>query len=263
MARPPRPDRAGAGRARPTPRGVAPRARRALPRTRRPTRLGRRVRHAHARSRARERAAALAPGRVAAVRGADRDQGPEPDRRGAHDLRLGGVPRLRARRLRRCHARDRGRGHGQHRQDQHPGVRLALLHRARRWRRRRSRRTTGAGWRAAPPAARPRRSPPGWCPSPRAPTAAARSGSRRRAAAWSGSSRRAGGSADTRCTATRWAWRPPGRWPAPCATPRRCWTCWPAGARATRSGRRRRPRRSSPPATGSRAGCGSRGSSSR
>ena len=47
-------------------------------------------------------------------------------------------------------------------------------------------RGTGPGWQAAPPVARPPPWPPGWCPSPRAPTAVARSGSPRRAADSSG-----------------------------------------------------------------------------
>ena len=85
---------------------------------------------------ARERADALLPRarrRGPAVRRTDRDQGPQPDRRRPHDVRL-------ARRTptscptsptaSRC--RSRRAGHGQPRQDQHPGVRLALLHRARR-----------------------------------------------------------------------------------------------------------------------------------
>ena len=48
---------------------------------------------------------------LAAVRRADRDQGPQPDRRGAHHLRLGGVRRLRAGRLRRA-SRSRSRRPG-------------------------------------------------------------------------------------------------------------------------------------------------------
>ena len=112
-------------------------------------------------------------------------------------------------------------------------------------------------------AAAPRpRSPPGWCRWPRAPTAAARSGSRPRCCGLVGLKPTRGRISghpmygDPVGLATAGLARP-----APCATRRRCSTCSPAGGSATRPGRRRPPRRSSPPATASRDGCGSRGSS--
>ena len=162
------------------------------------------VRDPHARARASSAPPALrqrARRRGPAVRRTDRDQGPQPDRRHPHHLRLTRLRRLRARRLRRRHAGHGSRGHGQPRQDLDARVRVALLHRARGARRRPSRRGTGPGWRAAPPVARPPPWPPAWCPSPRAPTAVARSGSPRRAADSSGSSRRVAGSRALRCMA--------------------------------------------------------------
>ena len=104
-----RPDRPRAGRARPPARGVAARARRALPGTRpshrrRPVDDGGRVRHAHRRPGPRPRGPARdagARGELAAVRRADRHQGPQPDRGHPHDVRLAGLRRLRAGRLRR------------------------------------------------------------------------------------------------------------------------------------------------------------------
>ena len=97
-----------------TPGEVSPRrARRALPRTRRRLdSVGAFVTRTPELALA--RAASLLAGarrRRAAVRRTDRDQGPEPDRRGAHDLRLRGVRRLRARGLRRasrCRSRPPG-----------------------------------------------------------------------------------------------------------------------------------------------------------
>ena len=85
-------------------------------------------------------------------------------------------------------------------------------------------RGTSTGWPAARAAAPRRRSPPAWCRWRRAPTAAARSGSRRAAAGCSASSRPGAGSAAARCTATRSASAWPGRWPARCATPPPCST---------------------------------------
>ncbi len=135
MSRAARPDRAGAGRRRTPRRGLAPRAGRALPRPDRPAlRRRRRLRHGHRRPGPSPGPARRGPGRRgrAAVRRTDGREGPQPHRRRPHHLRLGGDGRLRARRVRRGgHAAGGGR-HDQPRQDQHPGVRLALLHRARR-----------------------------------------------------------------------------------------------------------------------------------
>ena len=132
-----RPDRARAGRPRPPRRG-----RRRSSSTEhyleRADRLddGRRVRHAHARPGAR---AGRRPRRSARRRRCrcwgvpDRDQGPQPDGGGARR------PSARRRSPTSCPTSPTGStlsieaaGHGQPRQDQHPGVRLALLHRARR-----------------------------------------------------------------------------------------------------------------------------------
>ena len=165
---------------------------------------------------------------LAAVRRTDRDQGPQPDGRAS--------ARRSARRSSPTSCRTsptavtlalEAAGHGQPRQDRDAGVRLALLHRARGPAALGHARGTGPGWRAARPAARPRRWPPDWCRWPRARTVAAPSGSRPRAAGCSASSPRAGGSVVTPCTATRWVWRRPGRSPGPCATRRRCSTCSP------------------------------------
>ena len=165
-------------------------------------------------------------------------------------------------RLRRGGAPDRGGRDGQPRQDQHPGVRLALLHRARRRAAGRARRGTSTGWPAGRAAAPRPRSPPGWSRSRRAPTAAGRSGSRRAAAGWSGSSRAAG-----RISGGPMYGDPVGLAHRRAAGPHRAGRRRAArrdgraGGRATRSGRpppaRVVPR---PRATGSPAGCGSPGS---
>ena len=137
--------------------------------------------------------------------------------------------------------------HDQPGQDQHAGVRAALLHRERR-------RAAGPhavgpdpARPAAPAAAPPPRWRPGWSRSRRAATAAARSGSRPASAACSGSRPPAAGSATARSSATSPAWPGTARWPAASATRRRCSTRWRCRCRATRTGRRRcrRARRSS------------------
>ena len=73
--------------------------------------------------------------------------------------------------------------------------------------------------RAARPAGRPPRSPPGWCRSRTATTGSARCASRPPAAAWSGSSR-AGRGAGRRGRAAGTAWSRTASWPPPWATPR-------------------------------------------
>ena len=92
---------------------------------------------------------------------------------------------------------------------------------------------------AARAAARRRRWPPGWCRSPTATTAAARSGSRPPAAAWSGSRPRADGCRSAR-TAGRASSSIDGVLTRTVRRDRRgCSTCWPATSPATRTGRRR------------------------
>ena len=162
----------------------------------------------------------------------------------------GWVPDAR-RRPRRAAARG---GHGEHREDGRPGVRAALLHRARGSAARRHAVGHGpVGGRLVRAARRPRWRP-GWCRSRRAPTAAARSGSRPRCAGSSGSRRPAGGSPRARRAAIRpgCRWRAPSRARSP--TRRRCSTRCAAGdaGRANRSCRPRRPPRatSASPAAG-------------
>ena len=183
----------------------------------------------------------------------------------AHHLRLGGVRRLRARGVRRRRrSRSRPPGMVEPRQDQHPGVRLALLHRARRRAARRD--AVGHhphGRRLLGRCRRGRGRRPG-ARRARAPTAAARSGSPPPAAASSG----------LKPTRGRISGAPMYGDPVGLAT---------AGtlARTVRdaaalldvlAGRRRgrpvlgagrRPSRSSTPATASPGGCGSRASSRR
>ena len=194
--------------------------------------------------RARGRSRRSGRGARPALRRADGDQGPQPHRRGAHDLRLGGVRRLRARRLRRRHPLARGRRPGQPRQDQHPGVRVALLHRARRRAagghavgphphgRRLVRGSGGRGRRragAARPGLRRRRLDP----DPGLLLRAGRPQAHARADQRSPHVRRPGGSGDGRAD------RPHGR-----ATRRRCSTCSPVVGWEIRPGRHLRPRRS-------------------
>ena len=199
-----------------------------------------------------------------AVRRTDRDQGPEPDRRGADDVRLGGVRRLRARRLRRrsrCRSRRAGMvslgktntpefGSPCYTEpdvappavtpwDRDPdGRRLVGRCRGR------GRRGAGAG---RPGLRRRRLDPdPGLVLRARRAEADARPDQRL---------------ADVRRGHRARDRRDAGR--ARSATRRPCSTCWPAGGSATRPGLRRRRRRSCRPATASRGGCGSRASSSR
>ena len=80
---------------------------------------------------AEEARSARPSGRRPAGRRTHRDQGPQRDQGRAHQLRVAGVRRLRARLRRRGRTADRGSGNGQPGQDEHAGVRLALLHRAR------------------------------------------------------------------------------------------------------------------------------------
>ena len=62
-------------------------------------------------------------------------------------------------------------------------------------------------------------------------------------------------------TATRSVWHGRDRSPGPCATPRRCSTCWPVVGSGTPPGRHLRPSASSTPATATRGGSGSLASS--
>ncbi len=155
----------------------------------------------------------------------------------------------------------RGGRDGQPRQDQHPGVRLALLHRARR-------RAPGGdalgpdpdggrlvGRRRGRGRGRPGADRPGLRrrrvdPDPRLLLRARRP-----------QAHAAGGSVVTPCTATRWVWARPGRSPGPCATRRRCSTCSPVVGWGILPGRHLLPRRSCRPATATRGGFGSLDSS--
>ncbi len=151
-------------------------------------------------------------------------------------------------------------GHAVAGQDQHPGVRLALLHRARGPATRghalgphpdgrRLLRRCGRGGGGRPGAAGPGVGRRWLDPDPRlllrtgGSQAVPRPGERMR-----------------RRTATRSGSRSPGRSPGPCATRPRCSTCWPDGGWGTRPGRPRRPAPSSRPATASRDACGWPGS---
>ena len=163
-------------------------------------------------------------GAAAADRRADPDQGPEHGRRGPADARLGRVRGQRARHRRLRGGRDQAGRRGHHRQDGHPRVRAALLHRDRgraagpdavgpvqvrgRVERRRGRRGRGG------PGARP----------PRAATAAAPSASRPACAVCSGSSRPAAGSPRARSCPTWPAWASTAPSRAPSRTPRCCST---------------------------------------
>ena len=148
------------------------------------------------------------------------------------------------------------RGPGQPGQDQHSGVRVAVLHRA-----------------GGPPAGR---DPVGPKPDGRWVFGRSRRGGRGRAGAGRAGLRRGWVDQDPRvllrlgrAQADAWAdlrgpdvRRPggararPGRWRGPSATPQPCWTCWPVGRWATRSGRRSPHRRSWLPVTGSPRGSG-------
>ncbi|CAA9266471.1 MAG: Amidase, partial [uncultured Blastococcus sp.] len=161
-----RPRRPRAGRCRPVGGGEPHRAGRALPRPHRRARRGaRRLHHGHPgagpdRGRPGRGPAARRWRPARAARRPDGDQGPEQHRRGADDVRLGHHGRRRPRGG-RCRRHQAGRRRDdQPGQDQHPGVRLPLLHRqragrpgalpvgplpARRWLQRRGRGGRGRG----------------------------------------------------------------------------------------------------------------------
>ena len=177
--------------ARPRPSWPTPRRRRdhlgrADPGPPRPDRRGRRrrARVPARRRRGRARQAAEPPTSAArpaaglrAGRRADRGQGRAGHRGPAHHLRLED-PRGLDPAVRRDRGRQAARGRpADPRQDQHGRVRDGLLHRALGVRRRPTTRGTSTGSRAAPAAARPRRSPPSRRRSRSAPTPAARSAS--------------------------------------------------------------------------------------
>ena len=147
-------------------------------------------------------------------------QGPHGDCRHPHDVRLEDPRaqcahrRRRSRRARPARRRDRPR------QDQHAGVRLQGRHRQPGLRAHAQPLERSTAWRAAPAAARPRRSRPDSAPSPRAATSVAPSACRRARAASSASSRPwAACPAIPPRTAGRRS-RVRGRWRARCATPR-------------------------------------------
>ena len=186
-------------------RGLAARARRALPRADRAARpAAERVRH----RRRRRRAAARARRPVHGVPIPIKDLNETAGLRTTYSCKR--VRRLRAGDRRRGRAADPRRRLRDHRQDEHAGVRLDRDDGVGAERRlpqpvghRRARR-------AARAAAPPRRSQPGSRRSRTAATAAARSASPRRAAASSGSSRRAGASRRRRTARARSASARPG-----------------------------------------------------